>query len=755
MTDASGRGASGGAWRFIAVGLLVAAVAGGYIVYRAARGRNTTVTYHPSTAPASRPADAQTRESTSKPADDEPDRPTTTFVQVVRATYPKYTTTRPLDIPLRELSEAARITLKDPVYLGPSYRADLWITRNDGLGTADALKHATDPDEYPQVHVLPERVRFVHWNPGEKNTWTPFLVSERPDGSLEVVSAARREPIAGDRKYDWARANSWDNRIVVPSERGVSIFRFEPAVAEDYRELIPGNVGGTHAKPQALLDYQGLVAWVPAENNMRGSRGAARYVDDKWVDLGPEQGWPEQILQLVPLRDGSVLQIVPNAEGSVRLTVVTLFNANVNEGAITSLVEQLSDPDSDRREAAFKELTQYGPGIFPVIEKLAADQPPEARARLRSLMRSQVSPTLGGMTLLGERLQPVSRHNDGGVIFFAAGGVSIPRESSEPARRVPAWLSVRPGRAAEVLDELFVNELQPGKCQILTAGNNEWVVTGDAPGPRRWVGNGFVPVLKKEEAEFGELVGIDRRGRWLFRKPEKADGETLVLDPTLPDPTPRLPMWEYTTARAFGWDQDNWPTIRREGGDWSLHENGWRLLDEKKNQRLTTEVPPLKWKATTRPATTTTRSTTSPADIIDEDAILVTDDGTRYYDGLKTLRILSPDGTITAWPLPAAATGSGTPTLLRTSNGILFLFNQPGRVLRIRPTPDESEPFTVEATFTRKIPSIEKPRRIWLDPAGRIVVADARRLVIFFPQGFIPPRIRDMMPLEKDEDAEP
>lgn len=748
MATSSG---GGGGWRFIAVGLLVAALAGGYFVYRAARGISGEFTYHAATSPSTKPAPTpQTRVSTSKPAPET--HPTTTFVDVVRAAYPKYAATQPLTVPLRELSEAARIVLKDPVFVGPSYRADLWITRNDGLSTTEALKQAMDPKEYLQVHVLPERVKFVHWNPGEKDVWTPFVVSEKSDGSLEVVSPTRREPIKSKRKYDWPRANSWNDKIVVPSERGVSIYRFEPAVTEDFCELLPDGEGDVaDSKPQALLDYQGVVAWVPAESGHRGSRGAARYVDDKWVDLGPDQGWPESILQLVPLLDGSILQIMSAAEGSVRLKVATLYKANIDEQKITALVDQLSDPDAEKREAAFKELSQYGSGIYPIIEKLASDQPPEARARLRSLMRSQVSPTLGGMTLLGERLVPVTRQNDGGVVFFAAGGVSIPREESEPARRVPAWISLRPGRAAEILDELFVSELQPGQCQILTAGNNEWVVAGDARGPRRWVGNGFVQLLKKDESAYSELIGIDRRGRWLFRKPGKSD-ETLLLDPTLPDPTPRLPMWEYTQARAFGWDADNWPTIRREGGDWALHENGWKLLDEKKNQRLTTDVPPVPWKSTTRPTTTTTRATSRPA--IDPDAILVTDDGTQYLDGLKSIRVIDPDGKQTNWPLPPAATGTGTPTLLRTPDGILFLFNQPGRVLRIRPTPDEAEPFTIEATFTRKIPSIEKPKRIWLDPAGRIVVSDARRLVIFFPQGYIPPKIRDMMPLEKSDDEE-
>ena len=74
-----------------------------------------------------------------------------------------------------------------------------------------------------------------------------------------------------------------------------------------------------------------------------------------------------------------------------------------------------------------------------------------------------------------------------------------------------------------------------------------------------------------------------------------------------------------------------------------------------------------------------------------------------------------------------------------------------GDQVRIRPTPDGPEPFAIEATFTNKVPSVEKPRRIWLDPAGRIVIADKSRLVVFFPQGFIPPRIRDLMLVDQSD----
>ena len=52
----------------------------------------------------------------------------------------------------------------------------------------------------------------------------------------------------------------------------------------------------------------------------------------------------------------------------------------------------------------------------------------------------------------------------------------------------------------------------------------------------------------------------------------------------------------------------------------------------------------------------------------------------------------------------------------RAGENRLFLYNEPGRLLRIRPTPTGPEPFNLEATFTWRIPNVDKPDRLWVDP---------------------------------------
>jgi hypothetical protein len=178
----------------------------------------------------------------------------------------------------------------------------------------------------------------------------------------------------------------------------------------------------------------------------------------------------------------------------------------------------------------------------------------------------------------------------------------------------------------------------------------------------------------------------------------------------------------------------------------------------KRTEKLPAEIPlpagasTVPTTAATAPTTTTsatgpTTSTTGPA-IQDLGPPLLTDvEGTRYYDGHTKLLVVNRDGKRIEWPLPPAATGALAKVhLARTGDGLLFLYNQPGRLLRIRPTPDEPEPFFVEATFTRNVPNADDVTRMWVDPSGRLIMAYGSKLAIMFPAGYIPPAIATKIP---------
>jgi hypothetical protein len=309
----------------------------------------------------------------------------------------------------------------------------------------------------------------------------------------------------------------------------------------------------------------------------------------------------------------------------------------------------------------------------------------------------------------------------------------------------PAWLSIRPGFPIQVLPPKLAKDLQLGK-QRLWAFKGEWIVGDEVEGLKWFLGNYLSPLQRKDEKQFSEFVGIDNHGRWLMKTPGPS-GRTLIVDPNLPDATPRLPVWVYTNRSGpAGWTNTNWPAVRPNPKAVAVLDAGnWRqpAKDEKFFQKES-EMPALS------PASSPTSSPSTTQE--SADLLLIDKDGTRYYDGSSTLRMRKPNGNQSTWPLPASAVGNGDVWLFHCGDDRFFLFNQPGRVIRLRLTPDSDEPFKIEATFTRNIPNTN-PERVWLDPAGRLVMAcNGNVLAILFPSGRIPAEIRQMMPPEKAEE---
>jgi hypothetical protein len=663
-----------------------------------------------------------------------------TYMDVIRTEFPSTPTTQPLPSPL-DLSQAARMVLKDPLYLSKS-RGDLWITRPDSPPTKQLLHDLIDPKiEESQSHVLPEPVAFVHWMPSDTGPWLPYLVCRKSAASeYEVVWSKGRQPLPVRRDFEWDRAFSWNQDVVVPSRTGVSIFRFGPDMKESFQQLVPDSAAKA-GQPQVLLDWQGLLAWAPWEHGSTGSDGAVRYVDGKWTPLRPEQNWPQKLAYLVPLRDGTVFQFVQGADDSITVQSTSLDQPGVDEAAIAKLVAQLSDVDQEVRHKALADLANFGPGAWPVLEKLSKTQSPQAKILLAQLLKDKHRPTLSGMTLLGKQsLTLVSRLSDGGVVFYADQGISLPESDDETSTTAPAWLSIRPGHFVELLPAAMVIDLKPDACTFHVVGD-QWIVTSDARGPRLFYGNGTATLLRKDELQYSRPIGMDQLGRWLFREPPDKAGPipaTLIIDPHLPDPTPRLPTWQLAVAETVGWDKDNWPVLQNVSA-YALMDSDWRGMD--KDEKVFT-VPTIPATQSTQPATTASES-----------PILTTPDGTRYYGGIADLRVMQPDGKHITWSLPDIANGAGPVWLIRDHNGKLFLFNQPGRALRIAPTPKGPEPFKLEATFTRNIPA-GKLTRVWLDPAGRIDITSGNRLAILFPDGYIPRAILQKIVDRSGLDAE-
>lgn len=776
--------------------------------------------------------------------------PATQVLDIVRELDPKYPTTQRLDFAL-DLRYAARVVLSDPVYLDT--QGNLWITRADAPADFNFLK-ASQSETATQV--IRDEVVFVLWTSSDHGKWLPHLVVKNPSGpGYELVDYDGRRKLADVYGFDWDRALILPGRvgeqphIVVPTTTGACAFTFDQesdAINGSHRQLIdPKSKEASDRAMQLVMDVSGVIAYVTNAAGTKGAKGVARFApakpeagsEYKWEGL---PGWPDHLLHLVPLLDGSVLQIVSDdseEKDKVIFSLNSLAPVALDKKKILQLVDQLSASDPEKRNEAFKELTTYGPGISPLLEEQIDFQPAEAQIRIRQLLKNKVEPSLSSMTLNDGKMRVVNRLPDGGVIFVAEGGVAIPRPDDTPTYVTPAWLCIRPGRAVELLPAAMVTDLKPDKQKIIAWGLNDFVVLDPVMGPQWFIGNQLQPMLRKEHRKFTEFAGIDGGGRWIFRSPRGAGAATrdaasspstesikslditnevvaaatrpttvasstrsstqissttqtaeasawtrnaqltLIIDPHLPDTTPRLPGWELPKSSGkVGWDKNNWPVIymdvKPDPVPWALEEGDWRVIDEKKEKVFTdpADIPkpaPATRAAATLPATspvaatapnaastraaTTSAAGTQPATqeiapVIMGEPLLLAADGARYYDGQQTLKMQKADGTTISWILPNSAVGEGKVTLLQNKAGLLFLFNAPGRIVRIRPTPDDDEPFRVDGVFTRTVPNDADPQRIWMDPADRICIAHGgNTITVFFTIGRIPPAISEKM----------
>jgi len=635
-----------------------------------------------------------------------------TYAQLLHADLPDYPEPRPFDQPV-DLADAAHVILREPVYICP--RGDLWIARSDAEALPDVLARAAEQTE----HICDRPVQYVLWTVQRKGDWQARAVC-RQGREYELVGAKQRLAIPWPRSYHWARAISWDDdgttRLIVPCDDGVSVITIGKELSESYcrlRQTSESTTAPDAGGPvQVLFDLRGILAWIAADNAAGGR--VARFVDGAWTVLDAA-AWPPDIIHLVPLLDGSVLQIRRGADAqTVQLLIVPLDTPRIDQEQVTALAQQLDDEDPDKRLAAFARLTEYGPWAIPILLKLRPEATPEAQARIDQLL----AVTLGGMVVNDNQLTVAARLPDGGAVFLAPHGVSIPQGQRPPQIVLPAYLVLRPGRPVQTLPAAIAHEMDASSS--ITAVRDEWVITRPERGPARFLPpNQFVPLLRESERKFSHLAGIDARGRWLLRQADAADSPTLILDPTIPDLTPRLAIWTIDTGSDVGWEQAGWPVIARGKDFWLLTDHGWELMQPP--DRMQTQL--------------SSAPTTGPA-----------------ANGSATLTVVGGDGRRQAWKLPPPCVGSVDfpPWVIRSGDGHLFLFNSPDKIVRLRPTtgpqPPGQAPFVVEAIFSKDLPAWQSIRRVWLDPAGRIAVAyDQSHLAIIFPSGQVPGEIADQI----------
>ena len=708
----------------------------------------------PAPPPATRPVTRPTTEPVADAA-----RPLAEYVDVLLADDPDFPTTRPLALPLA-IAESARLVFDEPVLLDAVGR--LWVTHPDG----ETPQQIVAGDLKRQTYVVDRPVHFTWWKPDHDGK--PYVEMILGDGAGEgagglvwthELGVAAVPAAPPGHPYQWDGAFAYDGAVVVPTLGGVAVltprgrpdpeqyFRRYARLDADRRPEAAGTVELQHvslAEPrddlpatQVRLDGRGLLAWVPWESKKRPGGGVARYVDGQWQRLDPPT-WAERPVQLMPLTDGSVLQLALDQRGEGVLTAVPLDAKPVDADAVARHVDDLSDGDPKVREAAFAALANYGPSVWPTLDALRRGKPAFVRRQIDALLGDKTRPTLGGLSPEPGQVEVRDRLADGGVILNFKGGVLLPDAAGITVLQRPAYLVVRPGKRTQLLDPLIAADVEADPGTRVYVWGDEWVVCRPGESPKRWLVNHTEPLTGKKWAHWQRFVGIDAAGRWLFHQGEGGEvparepttRPTLVLDVRLPDPTPRLPTWLLPVGGggSAGWDDEGWPVIK-SGGVWRLKEEVWEP----------------------RPDDATIRNaTTQPA----EEGLLATGpDGATYFGGITEVRVRATDGRERTWPLPPEATGSGVARGVVDAEGRLFLFNRPGRVVRLDPPKDASgEPFEVAGVFDKpQLPSAT-PRRVWIDPAGRLCALyfdDA--VAVMWPGGRVPGAMREKMPVDPTE----
>jgi hypothetical protein len=603
-------------------------------------------------------------------------------------------------------------------------RGDLWIGSPDAPEPARAL--ATAPQE--QVHLVRDEPLFAWWVAQPGSAARPALLSRKSSGQI-YAQFGNEKLFIDNPPDDLSGAFAWQNRAVIPAGGEVLMISADPKLSLSRHRLTDEDSAITRALP----DVRGLLAWAVSTGTSKTA--VWRYLEGEWANLSASRGWPANPLYCAPLMDGSALIVFLDTSEQVSAAVFALETAPIDLRKVETLVDQLSDEREDVRQAAFDALAQAGPGVVPHLQRLAPGQPLETQARIELLARKSLTPALGPMEL---RPGPVTTLplSDGGLLLHLLEGVSAER-NAEAVTIAPAWVALRPGRLFERLPLMLADALDDPANRLDALASDEWLVVNPENGVRRFIGNHFQPLLPPQPGQTVTPLGADRMGRWIFRlSGGDKSTQTIILDPTYPDPTPRLPVWAIAeTDGQVGRVSTGYPA-RKSGDVWVLDQTRWR------QPAIGEEFQPLAGPGVT-PAEPKTPST-RPGDGLEP--LLSCEDGTRFVGGLDALTVLDRDGRERSWTLPEAHRATdGRPWLVRSPGGHAFLMNRPGQLLRFK-LPEGANQVVVEAVFTRGIPAGDI-RDLWIDPAGRLCIVSGEPLLsICFPDAPPPAEIRNMMP---------
>jgi hypothetical protein len=212
-----------------------------------------------------------------------------TWGQLLHADLDHYPQTQPYAYPV-DLAEAAHLVLEEKVYVYPG--GDLWIARKGADPLPIVLARAGSESE----HIADTPVEFIIWTVGPGGKYQAAAICRTDDG-FELVTAADRLPIPWHRAYHWQSAVNFDDngvsRLLVPTDGGASIITLGKKLSETHCDLVDSSATTRNnlPAPQFVYDTRGVLVWIAADANFKGSSRVGRFVDGKWSFLD-SASWP-------------------------------------------------------------------------------------------------------------------------------------------------------------------------------------------------------------------------------------------------------------------------------------------------------------------------------------------------------------------------------------------------------------------------------------------------------------------------------
>jgi hypothetical protein len=483
------------------------------------------------------------------------------------------------------------------------------------------------------------------------------------------------------------------SQVVVPTADGVAAIELAGGVGtESVMKL-----GAASGRERVFLVkiHEKVVAW-SLPGDAREASKLAVLEGGRWREQPTRKGWPTRIVQLVRHEEEELIALGED----LRMTMVWPELSMAEQEKLESDLEAALggvEPSAEGIER-LRPWKQHGIAALKSRRQGATqEQLLQITAMVKALSEGEEAPR--EIWMVGSSTRLVGRSRDGVAVLVMEGvGQSNRLHGASPSG--PAVVYVGHDERADVLALDPAQLVDWDRTRVQRVGLREWVIEELDAGLVHFKDGRKTKLTRRTEEDFSMFYGLDSAGRYLVKTPA-ADGPTLVIDSRLRGPSAFVPTMAIVASEGVGWTLEDWPAQVNRDRVWSLNAGG-RKMEGPREKLITTG-----------------------------ETVFAAGEG----EGKKWVTIASAK-----LDLPEELWGEGVmdgKAVVIEAGDRTFVFNAPGRAVVISRA---GEPRVLGA-LTKGL-DVGPVRRIWKDPAGRIVVAGTGRLGVMFVEGTIPESIQ-------------